>query len=180
MADPISRFRTNYFSLADEAKFKALMDVAGFNLQNGKLWQNDEGKYAFGSQDGDLPDSIAEEILLAKAHPDKTIPVRAQANHNEYGRMIRAWCDENGIDVSEYEDADTWEREDAFVDLLQPLIPKDDCIVVMEIGYEKLRSLWAHALILTKTEGKLLTLEDHIYDELEEIMGEKFKTQLSC
>ena len=180
MADPISRFRTNYFSVTDETKFKTLMDIAGFNLQNGKLWQNDEGKYAFGSQDGDLPDNIAEEILLAKAYPDKTLPPRAQANSAEYGKMVRTWCNENGIDASEYEDADTWEREDAFTSLLQPLIPEDDCVVVTEIGYEKLRSLWAQTLILTRTSGKLLTLEDQTRDALERIMGKKFKTQLSC
>lgn len=181
MADPIYRYRTNYFHVKDEDKFRAVMEAAGFTESNNRLWTNADGGFGFGTMDNDFDGSISPAILLMEAKPDIPLPVRGLANYMEYDRMLHQWCREHDIDEEtvyavDYPEPD--ERANALISMLQPLIADGECIIIETIGYEKLRALWGEALIITPDKTEWVSLDSAIRGKVTELVGADYKYQL--
>lgn len=184
MADPVSRFRTNYFHVTDEHAFLKLMRVAGYTKENGRLWpeRDSNGKtiYAFGSTTGSLSDCTNTAVILFAEHGcQDDFPIQEDnEDWSQYDMRLSSWCEAHDVDFDTCEYAEPDETSGSFIGQLQELLPEDDCIVVIETGYQKLQYLWGEASIITKNNIQYTSLEHTVREILAKTMGPDFHTRL--
>lgn len=77
------------------------------------------------------------------------------------------------------EDDEGGEDEDALHNALQQVLSEGDAIIITEVGYEKLRYLWAGSLIITKSNIEHIHHYDAVMQKTRAILGNsQFTTQL--
>ena len=183
MADPTSRFRTNYFHVKDVKAFNDLMAAAGFTGHHGTNWmsKDEQGQTVFGlgSATGGIFDDLYPTILLLDKYPDRQdLPIKQdKESWMMYEDRLIRWCRQEGINF-DLDDNDQDELSKAFLHQLQHVVAPDDAIVLFEVGYENLRQLWAEAYILTTLYTRHITLNNTVTAALHGLRGKDFTTQM--
>lgn len=132
MSNYIASIRTNYFSVTDPEKFKAI--IASCRAEYDITIIDDKqadgsikfGFYCYGSIQG-LPDkegSSLDEIIGAEDDYD---------------------C-ESSIDL--------------FFDALQDILPDGEAIIITEVGYEKMRYLVGYCTVITRNDVQGVDVQD--------------------
>lgn len=126
MANYESCTRTNYFAVTDEEKLKNI--VAHIRWGGGELdfLDKENGKWGFGGY-GSISGLDFNDV---KFNDDDD-------------------CDDGYEEEDEWEEYDEW-APDAVYEALQEVVSPDDAIIITEIGYENLRHLNAHSIIITR------------------------------
>ena len=134
MANYESCTRTNYFAVTDEGKLKNI--VAHIKWGGGELdfLDKENGKWGFGGY-GSISGLYFNDV---------------EFNDDDD-------CDDGYEEEDEWEEYDEW-APDAVYEALQEVVSPDDAIIITEIGYENLRHLNAHSIIITRDSIDIIEL----------------------
>lgn len=142
MAEAIERSRTNYFRTPDEDGLRAFLQAAKAEA----CITFDEGP------DGTVMFCCAGSILGAMTDGAK-----------EKIKEDPDWADDNPDEA--------WSL-DLFLDGLKRYVAPGDACVITTVGYEKLRSLWADAVIVTKDRVRNVSLRRAAMSAAREALGD--------
>ncbi len=181
MANYEATSRTNYFHVTDEEAYQKLFarlmgedSIVSFDEKDtdGRIL------HGFGSYSGieynplpsdfeDVRKLIASDAVFDKE--GKRIPPEKAEEQmelfNEKGDCIFCYAEEpDCIDV--------------FVELLQKILPEDECFVYMEVGAEKLRYVVGDVIVATKTEMRYMSIDNFVRETVQEILGKKAITRI--
>lgn len=148
MANYMGTTRTNYFRVNDEEKFRET--VSRIETYDG----DDIYVFTEKGKDGTMLYGFGTYSAVAGLRP------------------ARAVCDD--VDECWEDDDDCWDEpnpEDAYR-ALQEVVADNDAIVVEEVGYEKLRYVWASAVIITKAGIKYISMKQLIEEEVRKELGQ--------
>ena len=154
MANYYGYTRTNYFVITDESKFRGLMARCAGSEGDVQIFEDERDIDKMGKFAFGCEGSISGIKILPEIGND---------------------CDD-----SDCCDCDCDYDYDAFCAELQGLIAEDDAVLITEIGHEKLRYLSAHTMIITRSDIRVVQLENKAIAEAREMLGNpEFCTQNS-
>lgn len=155
MANYESCTRTNYFAVTDEEKLKNI--VAHIKWGGGELdfLDKENGKWGFGGY-GSISGLYFNDV---KFNDDDD-------------------CDDGYEEEDEWEEYDEW-APDAVYKALQEVVSPDDAIIITEIGYENLRCLNAHSIIITRDSIDIIELRTSALSKACEMLNNpEYDTQM--
>lgn len=179
MANYICTYRTNYFRVTDENRYKQLMlgvsscDFCDFTKDlDGQIW------HGFGDYDSMsyyLPaseiDGIKEMMKNNETFYDVNgEPIKYEAIDNE----VQLYDKHGDIIFDRFDDCDG--GFDWFIAELQKILNPADCFVYMESGFEKLRYVGGFVLVASKTEVRSSSIDSYINKTVKELLGENATT----
>ena len=150
MADYYGFTRTNYFEVTDEDKFRKLMarcavsgDAITIFEQTSELDPTKVVKFGFGAYGS-----------ISGLNTECNSPI--ESTHGDCGGDC---CD----------DPDYCHH--AFCAALQELVVEGDAVIITEVGHEKLRTLAADAVIITRTDIRSVRLENAALTAARDMLG---------
>lgn len=200
MANYNSTYRTNYFRVTDETKYKKL--ISNLDGESMECFEGDDhpGRHGFGGfgnlQYNDAK-TVAEWMFANDPSGNKPAVVYEEAtwgskvwtpvpdqNPETIGTMYVAEViekeQEHEIHAC-YDQADVEPGDDnmtSFYKELQTILPDDDAMILLESGYEKLRYVTGFATIVTNKKITFLDLSDLAVKTAGKMLGIDFKTEM--
>ncbi len=196
MANYESFYRTNYFKVTDEARYKKLIG----NLDGEELnFFEKDGLHAFGGY-GNLTyyDVITVADFLKVKEQIEDLPLKFYQKEDS--------CSDNWVEVTKTPEEisdyyvektkahDTYmevritddfydtcydnEDFDVFLEEMQKILPDGEAMIYTEVGHENLRYVSGYATIVTNKEIRCLDLTSYALETAKEMLGTDFKTQM--
>jgi len=152
MADYYAKVRTNYFSVTDEDKFHQLMKMCSSNGSPVEVFTNK-------STDG-------KDIKFGFCCADSILGPLAPYDNSEPEDLDYEACDdEHDINL--------------LYKFLQKLVAKDDAVIITEVGSDKLCYLFGVCIIITRSEIRVVNLQDMAIAEARAMLGNiEYTTQM--
>jgi hypothetical protein len=157
MADYVSKCRSNYFSVTDEAKFRGLMDKC------------------VGAEE--------DVLVIDQKQKDGSKKFAFSCRSSIVGLLYKTVGGEPVV-VQEREEADEDQDNEIatslFYDSLQGIIPDSEAIMLTEIGREGMKYLMSRCTIITNKDIKGIDLQDEAIKLVRKLLGKpNYKTE-SC
>lgn len=195
MANYECTYRTNYFCVTDEEKYK-------------KLISKISGDYFEDFTEDDTPDlhgfggygcwSFVSELTLSEwleehAAEEKPKRIYKETAEGTGDLEIISESDDVGkwyvyeavekddafeIKIDEYPDDDGCGNCDKFYEELQKILPDDEAVILMESGNENLRYVTGTATVITSKEVRFLDMSHIAIETASKMLGKEFETQL--
>jgi len=152
MADYYAKVRTNYFSVTDKDEFHRLMSMC-------------------------TGDEYRVEVFSDKLADDNSVKFGFYCDGSILG-LLAPYEDEEPEDL-DYVACDDEHDLDLFYKFLQKLVAKDDAIIITEVGSEKMRYLFGMCVIITRSEIRVINLQDMAMAEARRMLGNaEYTTQM--
>ena len=199
MANYNCTYRTNYFHVTDEARYKKL--ISNLSGEDIECFEDDKhpGLHGFGGF-GNLKYRYVPTVKEWMSRPEH----EKQAVFFEKTCVNGEWLwvpisdpdpevigelyvyeaiekyDENEICVCK-DESDVILDDDCMLEFyqeLQKILPDQEAMILMEVGNEKLRYVVGLATIVTNKEIRFMNMEDMALKTVKSMIGEDFTTQM--
>lgn len=172
-------FRTSYFCVTDEERYKEL--ARGFPRGVSHFGKEEDGKtfHAFGdfsSFEYHVPASVSydvpvlfEEGVAVFNSDGKQVSIEEVDN---YDVLFDSALPDRNVIWDRNQEEDYGEGFDWFVAELQKILADDSAFVLIESGYEKLRYIDAFVWVVTKKQVRCSSLDDYIAKSLGEMLSD--------
>lgn len=179
MANYECSYRTNYFRVSDEEKYKKI--ISDFSAEDfHDFFEN--GKHCFGGY-GRLFYEPSISVPAQEWPAVQKVYEAGKTLFDESGAIVE-WDDLDMYNSLYDEEGDCiWENErgendfDAFLSEIQSILPEGECFVYLESGHEKLRYVEGIAIVVTKNACKSISLSQYVDQTVKELLGSKAETK---
>lgn len=192
MANYNCTYRTNYFRVTDNEKYKKLISkISGDYFED----FTESDLHGFG---GYGPWYFVIELTLSEWLEEHATEKKSKRIYKETAEGTEEWKlvpesdnvdnwyvyeaaekdDAFEIKIVEYPDDDGSGNLDKFYEELQKILPDDDAVILMESGNENLRYVTGTATIITSKDVRFLDMSHIAIKTASEMLGKEFKTQL--
>lgn len=175
MADYCCAYRTNYYRVTDEIRYKQLLEGMPGGVYLFEKDADGQMYHGFGAYDtvayylpASEDESVKEMVETGVPFYDvngEPIDYKDIDNesflYNEHGAIYfdrYDSCNDGGFD---------W-----FISELQKILHPEDCFVYIESGHERLKYVGCYVLVVTKEEIKTMFSDDYINSTVKELFGE--------